>query len=65
MAAARKAVLAATVAVMLLPACGDRVPESGSARQFGAAPKQSVDEVTNDTARALELGAQRARQGSD
>ena len=34
-------------AVLLLAACGDKVPESEAARRIGQQPKKTVDSVSN------------------
>jgi hypothetical protein len=66
MAAGRFAVLiSAVAAISLVAGCGDKVPESQAARKVGAVPKQTVDRATDDTAKALEQGSQRTRQGAD
>jgi hypothetical protein len=66
MNAARIALLTAAVAATsLITGCGDKVPESQAAKKVGAVPKQTLDRSTDDVAKALEQGAQRARQGSD
>ena len=66
MAAARRVVLRMVLAAALaaLAACGDKVPESQTAKKIGAAPKQIVDKASDDAAKALEQGAQRTREGA-
>jgi predicted small lipoprotein YifL len=66
MGTARTAVLTAAIAAMVIvvAGCGDKVPESQAAKAVGAAPRQTVDRVNDDTARALEQGAQRNRDNA-
>ena len=46
----------------LLAGCGDKVPQSEAAKQVGSAPKQTVDKATQDSAKALQQGADRTRE---
>ncbi len=52
--------LACTVA-----ACGDKTPQSESAKQVGAAPKQIVDKAAGEVGKAVEQGAERTRQAEE
>ena len=54
--------LLAAVLSTLLAGCGDKVPQSEAAKQMGNAPKQAVDKATQDTAKALQQGADRTRE---
>jgi hypothetical protein len=46
--------------VVLLAACGDKIPESEAAKRLGQQPKKIVDRVTTDVGRAMQQG-----QGSE
>jgi hypothetical protein len=52
-------------AVALMSACGDKVPESEAARSAGAAPKQTLDKIGDDTAKALQQGVERDRSADE
>jgi hypothetical protein len=54
--------IAITLFLLMLGACGDKVPQSEASRRVGEAPKQVIDKATNDTTRALEQGGQRSRE---
>jgi len=60
-----KSMLVAVASLFLLVACGDKVPESQAAKQVGAAPKQTVDKAAADVTKALDQGAERAKQADD
>ena len=57
--------IAGAVLVLALAGCGDKVPESETAKQIGAAPKQAVDRATRGVNEALQKDAERAKKGSD
>jgi len=46
--------------VVLLAACGDKIPESEAAKRLGQQPKKIVDRVTTDVGKAMQQG-----QGSE
>ena len=50
------------MAVALLAACGDKVPESEAAKKLGNMPTQTIDKARDDVNKALEQGAQRTRE---
>ena len=50
----------ALIAVVLLAACGDKIPESEAAKRLGQQPKKIVDRVTTDVGKAMQQG-----QGSE
>jgi hypothetical protein len=60
-----KAMLVLALATLPLVGCGDKVPESETAKQIGAAPKQTVDKAAADVTKALDQGAQRDKQADD
>jgi len=60
-----KSMLIAIMPLALLCACGDKVPESQAAKQVGAAPKQTVDKAAADVTKAIDQGADRAKQADD
>ncbi len=49
------------ILVALLAACGDKVPESKSAREVGAAPKQTVDKAAAGVGEAIGKASERAK----
>ena len=46
--------------VLMLAACGDKVPESEAAKRIGQQPKQTVDSVSSKVGNAMQQG-----QGSE
>ena len=48
-----------------LAACGDKVPESETAKKLGEAPKQTEEKARQDVSKALQQGAERTRQAAD
>ena len=44
--------------VLLLAACGDKVPESEAAKRIGQQPKKTVDSVTNKVGDLMQQGGQ-------
>ena len=44
--------------VLLLAACGDKVPESEAAKRMGQQPKKTVDSVTNKVGDLMQQGGQ-------
>ena len=52
------------VAVFALAGCGNKTPESETAKKIGEQPKQIVDKVTTDVNKALQTGA-KAQQDAD
>jgi hypothetical protein len=44
--------------------CGDKVPESATAKKIGEQPKQIIDKAAGDVTRALKTGTE-ARQSGD
>ena len=55
------ALIAASAALTVLAACGDKVPESKAAREVGAIPKQTVDKASTSVEGALTQGAERLK----
>ena len=45
-------------AVLLLAACGDKVPESEAARRIGQQPKKTVDSVSSKVNDLMQQGGQ-------
>ena len=56
----RRRIEALLVVALLLAACGDKVPESETAKRLGQQPKKLVDRVTTDVGSAMQQG-----QGSE
>ena len=48
------------MALLLVAACGDKVPESEAARRIGQQPKKTVDSVSRKVGEAMQQG-----QGSE
>jgi len=59
----RLLVVAMTVALAgpALTACGDKVPQSESAKKLGQAPKQTLDRAREGVNKALQQGVERNR----
>jgi hypothetical protein len=53
--------LLSLLAVVLLSACGDKVPESKAAKEVGNAPKQTVDKAAAGVADAMGKAAERSK----
>ena len=53
---------ALVAAALALAGCGDKLPESETARKIGAQPKQTVDKAAADVNKALQQGADRMRE---
>jgi len=51
--------------LLVLAACGEKVPESGAAKQVGDAPRQIVDKVAADAAAAAIQGGERSKSEED
>jgi hypothetical protein len=49
-------VLACAVA---LAGCGDKVPQSAAAQKVGGQPRQIIDKVSGDTAKAMQQATER------
>jgi hypothetical protein len=52
----------ALLAVLLLAACGDKVPQSEAAKKVGDIPKQTIDSATSGVNKAMEAGSQRMEE---
>ena len=50
---------------VILVACDGKTPESETAKQIGAAPKQIVDKMVNEAGTAVEQGEARTRDAID
>ncbi len=50
-----------SAALMVLAACGDKVPESKAAKDIGNIPKQTVDKATTGVESAMTQGADRLK----
>ena len=50
------------VAWSLLAACGDKVPESKTAREIGNIPKQTIDKAGAGVDAVIQQGADRTRE---
>jgi hypothetical protein len=48
-------------AALALAGCGDKVAESATAREIGAAPKQTLERAEERLEKALERGTERLR----
>jgi hypothetical protein len=57
----KRCLAAATLVMLLLGGCGDKVPESQAAKRLGEVPKQVVDKAATDSAQAMQRGAERNR----
>ncbi len=55
--------LAAACAALIFVGCGDKVPESQAAKSVGGIPRQIVDKASADSAKAMQQGADRNRDG--
>jgi hypothetical protein len=51
--------------LLVLAACGDKVPQSEAAKRVGDAPKQTINKATTDVNKALEQGAERNKQADE
>jgi len=49
------------LAIALLAACGDKVPESKAAKELGNVPKQTLDKAATGIDNAMQQGADRTR----
>ena len=54
-------VLFIACAFALIAGCGEKVPQSETAKKIGDRPKQVLDKAAADTAKALQQGADRSR----
>jgi len=52
-------------AVLLVAACGNKVPESEAAKRVGQQPKQTVDSFTNMANSAMQQGGQDSERLKD
>ena len=50
------------LALGLIAACGDKVPESKAAKDLGNVPKQTIDRVSTGIDSSIQKGADRARE---
>jgi hypothetical protein len=52
-------------AVVLISACGDKVPESQAAKEIGQQPKKTVDSVSSKVNEAMQQGqgSERLKEG--
>ncbi len=50
------------VALLLLAACGDKVPESKAAKEIGNIPKQTIDKASAGVDAAIQQGADRTKE---
>ncbi len=50
------------VALLLLAACGDKVPESKAARDIGNIPKLTIDKASTGVDAAMQQGADRTKE---
>ena len=48
--------------MVLVAACGDKVPESKAAKDVGNIPKQTIDRATTGVDSAIQQGADRIRE---
>ena len=48
--------------VLLMAACGDKVPESKAAKEVGNIPKQTIDRATTGVDSAIQQGTDRIRE---
>jgi hypothetical protein len=48
--------------LVLVAACGDKVPESKAAKDVGNIPKQTIDRATTGVDSAIQQGADRIRE---
>jgi hypothetical protein len=53
------------IAVLLVAACGDKVPESKAAKAVGSAPKQTVDKAAAGVNEAMGKAAERVQDQDD
>ena len=59
-----KAVLA-FCALLLLAACGDKVPESKAAKELGNIPKQTLDKASSGVNQALTQNADKLKEAEE
>ncbi len=57
--------LVSVVALLLLVACGDKVPESKAAKELGNVPKQTMDKAVSGVENAMTQGAERLKDGDE
>jgi hypothetical protein len=48
--------------VLLLAACGDKVPQSEAAKKIGDIPKRTLDSAKSGVNKAMEAGSQRLEE---
>lgn len=53
--------MASMLALAMLVACGDKVPESKAAKEIGTIPKQTIDKAAGGVDKALAQGAERLK----
>jgi hypothetical protein len=58
-------IIGLTLIAVELMGCGDKTPESETAKRIGEIPKQTIDKVRSDTDKALQQGADRTRDADD
>lgn len=51
------------LALAMLAACGDKVPESKAAKEIGNLPKQTMDKAVSGVENAMTQGADRLKDG--
>ena len=52
----------ALVGILLLAACGDKVPQSEAAKKIGDIPKQTIDSAKSGVSKAMEVAPQRLEE---
>ena len=53
------------MALAMLVACGDKVPESKAAKDAGNVPKQTLDKAVSGVENAMTQSADRLKDGDD
>jgi hypothetical protein len=57
--AMKKNLLACGLCLLMLAACGDKVPESKAAKEVGNIPKQTLDKAVSGTENAMQKSDER------
>ena len=55
----------ALAALVMLAACGDKLPESKAAKEIGNIPKQTIDKAAGGVDKALTQGAERLKDDAE
>ena len=58
-------IILACCALVLLSACGDKVPESKAAKELGSIPKQTLDKAASGVDQALAQNAEKLKEAEE